>query len=333
MTFTIIKPPFLFKYRAGFYHMLHLYITEIHLYYWGYNHMVMNMNHLHIFVKVGEKLNITESAKELFISQPAVSKAIKNLESSLQLKLLIRDKHHGLMLTDVGKDILLLARQMKGIESKIYQVANRENKLLSGKAKIGSFPAVSTNIMPQAIAAFRAKYPLIRIELAEGTSDQIKGWVEDRTVDIGIAASPFEPFDNQLLCNDYMVAVIPPQDDELKQEKHVDLNTYQDDLIFCKGGHEIAMSNTLQQHHIELKENLTVQNAETLINMVKNNLGVGIISNFTLSSVPHQLIKMDIFPRITRDIGVIAHSFDEVTPAAHEFIKVLKAVVTESGGK
>ncbi|MCY9257438.1 LysR family transcriptional regulator [Bacillus spizizenii] len=295
--------------------------------------MVMNMNHLHIFVKVGEKLNITESAKELFISQPAVSKAIKNLESSLQLKLLIRDKHHGLMLTDVGKDILLLARQMKGIESKIYQVANRENKLLSGKVKIGSFPAVSTNIMPQAIAAFRAKYPLIRIELAEGTSDQIKGWVEDRTVDIGIAASPFEPFDNQLLCNDYMVAVIPPQDDELKQEKHVDLSTYQDDLIFCKGGHEIAMSDTLQQHHIELKENLTVQNAETLINMVKNNLGVGIISNFTLSSVPHQLIKMDIFPRITRDIGVIAHSFDEVTPAAHEFIKVLKAVVTESGGK
>ncbi|MBL3646924.1 LysR family transcriptional regulator [Bacillus vallismortis] len=289
--------------------------------------MVMNMNHLHIFIKVGEKLNITEAAKELFISQPAVSKAIKNLENSLQLKLLIRDKHHGLMLTDVGKEILLLARQMKGIESKIYQVANRENKLLSGKVKIGSFPAVSTNIMPQAIAAFRSNYPLIRIELVEGTSDQIKGWVEDRTVDIGIAASPFDPFDYQLLRNDYMVAVIPPQDDELKQEKHVDLNTYQDDLIFCKGGHEIAMSNTFQQHHIELKENLTVQNAETLINMVKNNLGIGIISNFTLSSVPHQLIKKDIIPRITRDIGVIAHSFDEITPAAHEFIKILKTVV------
>lgn len=288
--------------------------------------MVMNMNHLHIFVKVGEKLNITEAAKELFISQPAVSKAIKNLESSLRLKLLIRDKHHGLMLTDIGKEILSLARQMKGIESKIYQVANRENKLLNGKVKIGSFPAVSINIMPQAIAAFRSNYPLIRIELIEGTSDQIKGWVEDRTVDIGIAASPFEPFENQLLCNDYMVAVIPPRD-ELKLEKHVDLETYQDDLIFCKGGHEIAMSNAFSQYNIELKENLTVQNAETLINMVKNNLGIGIISNFTLSSVPHQLIKKDIFPRVTRDIGVIVHSFEEITPAAHEFVKVLKGVV------
>ncbi|MDZ5669851.1 LysR family transcriptional regulator [Bacillus stercoris] len=289
--------------------------------------MVMNMNHLHIFVKVGEKLNITEAAKELFISQPAVSKAIKNLESSLQLKLLIRDKHHGLMLTDVGKEILLLARQMKGIESKIYQLANRENKLLNGKVKIGSFPAVSTNIMPQAIAAFRSNYPLIRIELIEGTSDQIKEWVEDRTVDIGIAASPFGPFENQLLCNDYMVAVIPQQRYQLKQEKHVNLETYQDDLIFCKGGHEIAMSNAFSQYNIELKENLTVQNAETLINMVKNNLGIGIISNFTLSSVQHQLSKKDIFPRITRDIGVIAHSFEEITPAAHEFVKALKAVV------
>nr|WGD77108.1 LysR family transcriptional regulator [Bacillus subtilis] len=289
--------------------------------------MVMNMNHLHIFVKVGEKLNITEAAKELFISQPAVSKAIKNLESSLRLKLLIRDKHHGLMLTDIGKEIFLLARQMKGIESKIYQVANRENKLLNGKVKIGSFPAVSINIMPQAIAAFRSNYPLIRIELIEGTSDQIKGWVEDRTVDIGIATSPFEPFENQLLCNDYMVAVIPPRRDELKLEKHVDLETYQDDLIFCKGGHEIAMSNAFSQYNIELKENLTVQNAETLINMVKNNLGIGIISNFTLSSVPHQLIKKDIFPRVTRDIGVIVHSFEEITPAAHEFVKVLKGVV------
>lgn len=124
-----------------------------------------------------------------------------------------------------------------------------------------------------------------------------------------------------------MVAVIPPQRNELKLEKHVDLETYQDDLIFCKGGHEIAMSNAFSQYNIELKENLTVQNAETLINMVKNNLGIGIISNFTLSSIPHQLIKKDIFPRVTRDIGVIAHSFEEITPAAHEFVKVLKAVV------
>ncbi|ATH95132.1 LysR family transcriptional regulator [Bacillus glycinifermentans] len=285
--------------------------------------MVMSMNHLHIFVKVAEKLNITEAAKELFISQPAVSKAIKNLENALDVRLFIRDKQNGLILTDVGKEILLLARQMMEIESKMHQVADRENKLLSGKVKIGSFPAVSTNLLPQAIAAFRAEYPLVHIELVEGTSEQIKGWVEDRTVDFGIVTSPFEPFDHQVLFGDYMVAVIPEQHAGLKDAALVNLKTYQHDMIFCKGGHEIAVSQTLEQHGIELRETLTVQNAETLMNMVKHQLGIGIISNFTLSSVSHELVKKDIFPRITREIGIIAHSFGETSPAAHEFIKVL----------
>ncbi|MBM7585680.1 DNA-binding transcriptional LysR family regulator [Bacillus pakistanensis] len=284
--------------------------------------MVMNMNSLKIFMKVAEKMNITEASKDLFISQPAVSKAVKNLEKSLNIKLFIRDKQKGLMLTEVGKEILILARQMKVIENKIYQVADRENKLLSGKIKVGSFPAVSTNILPNTIALFRSKYPLVTIELVEGTSNQIKEWVEDRTVDMGIVASPFDPYEFEIINNDYMVAIIP-ENHRLSQEKKIDLEKYQNEIIFCKGGHEIAISKIFQKNNIEFKENLTVQNAQTLINMVKNNIGIGIISKFTLSSVSHNLIIKNINPRITRDIGIITHSFNEVTPTTKEFINVM----------
>ncbi|KKI91795.1 LysR family transcriptional regulator [Bacillus sp. SA1-12] len=284
--------------------------------------MVMNMNNLKIFMKVAEKLNITEASKDLFISQPAVSKAVKNLEKSLNIKLFIRDKQKGLMLTEVGKEILILARQMKVIENKIYQVADRENKLLSGKIKVGSFPAVSTNILPSTIALFRSKYPLVTIELVEGTSNQIKELVEDRTVDMGIVASPFDPYEFEIINNDYMVAIIP-ENHRLSREKKIDLEKYQNEIIFCKGGHEIAISKIFQKNNIEFKENLTVQNAQTLINMVKNNIGIGIISKFTLSSVSHNLIIKNINPRITRDIGIITHSFNEVTPATKEFINVM----------
>ncbi|WP_318618964.1 LysR family transcriptional regulator [Priestia megaterium] len=284
--------------------------------------MVMNMNNLELFMKVAEKMSVTEASRELFISQPAVSKAVKNLETYLNIKLFIRDKKNGLMLTEVGKEILVLARQMKGIENKIYQVANQENKLLSGKIKVGSFPAASTNILPKTLALFRAKYPLVNIELIEGTSNQIKKWVEDRTVDMGIVASPFEPYEYKILNKDYMVAIIP-DNHNLSQEKMVNLKKYQADIIFCKGGHEIAISKVFQTHNIKLKESLTVQSAETLISMVKNDLGIGIISNFTLSSVSHNLIIKDIIPSITRDIGIITHSFNEVTPATRELIKII----------
>ncbi|MBA9038733.1 DNA-binding transcriptional LysR family regulator [Bacillus aryabhattai] len=284
--------------------------------------MVMNMNNLELFMKVAEKMSVTEASRELFISQPAVSKAVKNLETYLNIKLFIRDKKNGLMLTEVGKEILVLARQMKGIENKIYQVANQENKLLSGKIKVGSFPAASTNILPKTLALFRAKYPLVNIELIEGTSNQIKKWVEDRTVDMGIVASPFEPYEYKMLNKDYMVAIIP-DNHNLSQEKRVNLKKHQADIIFCKGGHEIAISKVFQNNNIKLKESLTVQSAETLISMVKNDLGIGIISNFTLSSVSHNLIIKEISPRITRHIGIITHTFNEVTPATKEFINIM----------
>lgn len=281
--------------------------------------MHMNMNNLRIFVQVAETLNITEAAKALFISQPAVSKAIKNMELSLGIKLFVRDKHNGLLLTETGREILVLARQMRTIENNIYQIASRANELLSGKVKIGSFPAASTILLSEAIAAFRSRYPLVKIELMEGNSNQIKTWVEDREVELGIAASPFEPFEADLLIHDYMVAVVP-SDHPLANETFVDLGVHRDNLIFCKGGHEMAVSASLRTHGIELPENLTVQSAETLIHMVRNRLGIGLIAKFTLSSVSHDLIVKDIRPGITRDIAIVTQSFEELTPAAKQFV-------------
>jgi len=290
--------------------------------------MNININNLKIFLEVAEKLNITEAAKALYISQPAVSKAVKNLETSLNIKLFIRDKHNGLLLTDVGKEILVLARQLKVIDNKIYQIASQENKLLSGKVKVGSFPAASTNLLPETIALYRSKYPLVSIELFEGTSNQIKEWVKDRTVDIGIVTSPFDDYEYEILVHDYMVAIISEHHSSRSKEE-IDFEEYQNEIIFCKGGHETALFTILQEHNIPFKENLTVQTAETLVNMVKRNLGIGIISKFTLSSVPNNLIIKDIHPRISRDIGIVAHSFDEVTPAAKEFIHIMSQLNKE----
>ncbi|QYR19292.1 substrate-binding domain-containing protein [Paenibacillus sp. sptzw28] len=149
---------------------------------------------------------------------------------------------------------------------------------------MGSFPAASTNLLPETIALFRSKYPHVRIELTEGTSNQIKEWVSDRTVDIGIVVTPFDDFEYQVLFHDYMVAILP-EHHPLEEADKIDIDKYQNQFIFCKGGHETALVNKLEEQNLSLKENLTVQTAEMLVHMVKNNLGIGIISNFTLSSV------------------------------------------------
>ncbi|WP_179035324.1 LysR family transcriptional regulator substrate-binding protein [Paenibacillus sp. URB8-2] len=68
---------------------------------------------------------------------------------------------------------------------------------------IGSFYAASTLLLPDAICKFRFRYPLVTVELTEGTSIQIKCSVEDRTLEIGIIASPFDEYDFKVLKHDH----------------------------------------------------------------------------------------------------------------------------------
>lgn len=63
--------------------------------------MVMNRN-LEIFIKVAESGSITRTAKTMYITQPAVSNAISKLETGLNVKLFYRDRHNGMILTEVG---------------------------------------------------------------------------------------------------------------------------------------------------------------------------------------------------------------------------------------
>lgn len=85
--------------------------------------MIMLNNNLRIFIVAAETQSLTEAAKKLYVSQPAISQAIKKLEEELNVKLFIRNKRSKLLLTGVGKEILSLAYKMADLENKLYQTA------------------------------------------------------------------------------------------------------------------------------------------------------------------------------------------------------------------
>ena len=76
--------------------------------------MIMLNHNLRLFIAAAETGSLTDAAKKLYISQPAISQGIKKLEEELQVRLFIRSKRSKLLLTSVGKDILALAYQMAG---------------------------------------------------------------------------------------------------------------------------------------------------------------------------------------------------------------------------
>ena len=124
---------------------------------------------LRIFLQVAEVGSVTKTANALYVSQPAVTKAIRKLETELNLKLFHHDRRRNrLILTDAGEKIFLLAKQMENLEEQIYQTAFSENNFLGGKLRIASVPIATTLILSKALRRYRDKYPAVTVELNEG---------------------------------------------------------------------------------------------------------------------------------------------------------------------
>ena len=274
--------------------------------------MIMMNNNLRIFIQVAERGSFTQVANELYISQPAISRAIKALEDELKVKLFFRDKRSGLILTDAGEKILKLARQMADTENRIYQTAFRENNFLGGKVRVASMPILTSVILSKVFYQFREKYPYVSVELLEGSSAEIRKAVEEHQVDFGLTSSPFGDLDKQVVFMDRMVSVS-------REPSHsadpVPLNENTGEYILCRAGYETVLEE-LKGQKIKLEHCFTVQQAETVINLVKQGNGIGILSELVLNATPNSLYRHTIFPEVEMEIGIIANDLSDLTPVA-----------------
>lgn len=271
---------------------------------------------LRIFLKVAENKSVTTTANELFISQPAVSKAIKILEQRLNVKLFHRDKRRGLILTDAGEKILLLARQMENMEERIYQTAFIENNFLGGKVRVASVPITTTLILSKAKALpiYRAKYPAVKVELTEGTPAEVQKMLENYSADFAITYSPFETFDSEVLIEDEMVGI--------GSDKTVELHDCIENIIFCRAGFEVVRN----LFKVDVNKNLVVQNAQTAIKLVEEGNGVAIISKLVLSATGENANICKVLPSIKTQLGLVAYNLSNLTPLASEFVRIIKEV-------
>lgn len=274
--------------------------------------MIMLNHNLHIFLSVAEKGSITETANELYISQPAVSKAIKNLEEELNLKLFHRDKRKGLLLTDIGQEVLLLARQMADLENRMYQTAFRSNNFIGGKVKIASMPILTSVILSKVFYTFRKQYPYVTVELIEGSSMEIRRAIEEHQVDFALLSGPFGSLDHEVLFQDRMIAV---SREPLIGESEVDLNIHPERFIFCKAGQETTME-ILRANNVNTAKSFLVEQAETVIRLADAKNGIGIISQLVLDYTENHLIRYPIKPEVLIDIGLAANDLKDLTPVA-----------------
>ncbi|MDE5884036.1 MAG: LysR family transcriptional regulator [Oscillospiraceae bacterium] len=285
--------------------------------------MIMLNNNLHIFITAAQTGSLTEAAKKLYVSQPAISQAIKKLEEELNIKLFIRNKRSNLILTNVGKEILVLANQMYALENRLYQTAYEENHMMGGIVRVASVPLATALILSHVLPVFKKQFPDVKIELFESDPLGVKNMVLDYKVDMGISTSPYLGLAHKYLMTDCIVSI--------NRDRSVNLNLSEDtsDLILCHVAYE-SISEQLRGRNIDFTHSMIVEAASTQINMVANGNGTGAISGLMLSTIPNELVIGEVKPAMEMEISLITHDFNELSTAAKCISDmILERAVTE----
>ncbi|MGN0010906.1 MAG: LysR substrate-binding domain-containing protein [Marinilabiliaceae bacterium] len=154
----------------------------------------MELRQLKYFVKVGELLNFTEAARELFVSQSTLSQQIRSLEDELRCSLLVRDSH-SVTLTEEGRYFLSDARKtLQQAQQCVDRIADVQN-LDEGELNIGCTHSFGT-ILRETMLDFTSRHPNIHLNARFKTMEELMGMLQRQEVDFALSYKPHELFDN-----------------------------------------------------------------------------------------------------------------------------------------
>lgn len=145
------------------------------------------LRQLGYFVAVAEQLSFSKAAASCFVSQPALSAQIAQLESLLAVQLFERDRR-GVRLTAPGAALLQPARDTLASCDRFTQIARSQGAPLTGPLRLGSIPTVGPYLLPQVLPAVYEAFPKLQVFLREDTTDRLLAQLGEGELDVLLLA-------------------------------------------------------------------------------------------------------------------------------------------------
>ena len=149
----------------------------------------MELRHLRYFTAVAEEQNVTRAATRLHVSQPPLSRQIRDLEEELGVELFKRTAK-SLELTEAGKIFLNEARAVLLRADDAVQTVRAVAKGARGQVRVGYAPSLTVEILPKALKLFEEEHPGTRVALHDCSTEECARMLLDRKLDLGLGARP-----------------------------------------------------------------------------------------------------------------------------------------------
>lgn len=272
---------------------------------------LVNYNKLRYFYEAGRTLNLTRAARNLYISQPALSKHIADLEGDLGVILFVRT-NRNLVLTRGGEVLMEECARIFECEEEIYRRVRSAASIDGVRVKLAFMGIDAAYRIPDFLARIGEKWPHISIETQRLNWDRVYDAVERGTADLGLKLSSCESYPEHIgrrvLREDHVAAVLPAGHplagagslrlEQLKDEPFVFL-TKEESVI----PHDHAL-RMCREAGFTPNIVASYQNVETVVMMVRAGAGVALLSPFAplggLSGV--ECVPLTAAPEITLDL-------------------------------
>jgi LysR family hydrogen peroxide-inducible transcriptional activator len=251
------------------------------------------MNHLpttkqlRYFVALEQYEHFGKAAESCFVSQPAFSVAIKELENMLNIQLVDRT-NKNVTVTSLGRDIARQARVVLRDLEDMVDIARGNQAPLTGQLKLGVIPTIAPFLLPKLLPALRKSYPELKLYLKEDLTDRVYERLMDGELDLILIALPYElrnVTDMPLFDDHFFLA--HHQHSAFVDPARYNMNALPTDSILlledghCLRDHALSACNIKNADKVS---SITATSLLTLVQMVDADLGITYLPEMAVKS-------------------------------------------------
>ena len=272
----------------------------------------MKLHQLRYLAAVAQSgLNITAAAQKLHTSQPGVSKQIKLLEDELGFQIFVREGRNLTRITPAGQQVIDRALKILQEAQSIRDLSTELRDEGRGSLSIGTTHTQARYVLPDVIREFRGRYPNVRLNLHQGTSEQIAEMVAHDRIDCAIATGSDHLYNDLTLlpCYRWHRTVIVPHHHPLASAGRL---TFKALAAYPLVTYTFSFTGPSSLHEAFAKAGLTpnvaitARDADVIQTYVRLGLGVGIVAHMAVEADDPDLTSIDaghLFPAHTTWLG------------------------------
>jgi DNA-binding transcriptional LysR family regulator len=248
--------------------------------------MALNLHHLRVFASVAEQGSFTRAATALRLSQPAVSKAVGELERQTGMPLFER-AGRATRLTGAGDALFARARELFAVAQTAEDELRALRGLEGGVLRVGASTTIATYLLPPYLARFREAHPGVALRVSSANTRAIARALLERRLDVALVEGPVShPRIEVLSWRDDELVVIAPVTHRLAQRRSIRLSAIAGEAFIVRepgSGTRRVAERALAAQGVEIVVALQLGSTEAIKQAVAAGLGLAFVSRFAVA--------------------------------------------------